>query len=316
MRDNKKSPSILETNLMYLSVALLLITLGSKAQSREIYTGLLITEYLIILLPILLYLKLKDYSIVHNLKLNKISFKQAVLILFIVMFSYPVAVFFNFIGITILSKFIQIRPTTVPIPSTWKQFLVGFLVIGLTPGICEEIMFRGMIMGSYESLGKRKAIIYSAILFGLFHFNAQNLFGPIYLGILFGIIAYKTNSLFSTILGHTVNNTIALTIGYIIDNIGKKNEPSIELMPQIAVMLSSLLVLGIVALLFGFLVYRLIKLLPNNDENEILEINGFVSGEFLIEDMNMKKGLSIAESIPIFLVVFIFIIINYKYLFI
>lgn len=313
--NNKKSPSILETNLIYLAIALLLITLGSKAQYREIYTGLLITEYLIVLLPILLYLKLKDYSIGHNLKLNKISFKQAILILFIVIFSYPIAVFFNFIGIMILSKFIYIKPNSVPIPSTWEQFLIGFLVIGLTPGICEEIMFRGMVMSSYESLGRKKAIIYSAVLFGLFHFNAQNLFGPIYLGILFGIIAYKTNSLISTILGHTVNNTIALTIGYVIDNIGNK-EPTVELMPEMTVILSSLLVLGVVALLLGFIVYKLIKLLPDSNKNEIIEINSFFSGEFLIEDVNMKKGLSIKESIPIFLVVFIFVIINYKYLFI
>lgn len=313
--NNKKSPSILETNLIYLAIALLLITLGSKAQYREIYTGLLITEYLIVLLPILLYLKLKDYSIGHNLKLNKISFKQAIFILFIVIFSYPIAVFFNFIGIMILSKFIYIKPNPVPIPSTWEQFLIGFLVIGLTPGICEEIMFRGMVMSSYESLGRKKAIIYSAVLFGLFHFNAQNLFGPIYLGILFGIIAYKTNSLISTILGHTVNNTIALTIGYVIDNIGNK-EPTVELMPEMTVILSSLLVLGVVALLLGFIVYKLIKLLPDSNKNEIIEINSFFSGEFLIEDVNMKKGLSIKESIPIFLVVFIFVIINYKYLFI
>ncbi len=63
-------------------------------------------------------------------------------------------------------------------------------------------------------LERKKAIIYSAILFGIFHFNVQNLLGPIYLGLLFGIIAYKTDSIYPTIIGHTVNNTIALTIGY------------------------------------------------------------------------------------------------------
>ena len=99
MMRNKKSPSILEANVLYLIIALLLITLGASAQYKEVYTGLLITEYLIILAPALFYLKLSGYSLKSNLRLNKISFKQAILVMLIVVFSYPIALFFNFIEI-------------------------------------------------------------------------------------------------------------------------------------------------------------------------------------------------------------------------
>lgn len=175
MIENKKNPSILGTNILYLTIALLLITFGRKAQIGEVYTGLLITEYLIILMPILLYIKIRGYSIKEALRLNRISPKQSIYIVFIVMFSYPIAIFFNFIGIMILSKFGLVMPNPVPIPSTPNELLLGFFIIALTPGICEEVMFRGLIMNSYKSLGREKAIIYSAILFGMFHFNMQNL---------------------------------------------------------------------------------------------------------------------------------------------
>ena len=63
MIENKNNPSILETNVLYLIIALLLTTIGAYVQSKEVYTGLLITEYLIILLPTLSYLKINGYSI-------------------------------------------------------------------------------------------------------------------------------------------------------------------------------------------------------------------------------------------------------------
>ena len=40
MAGNKKTLSILETNILYLIIGLALITLGAKAQSKEVYTGL------------------------------------------------------------------------------------------------------------------------------------------------------------------------------------------------------------------------------------------------------------------------------------
>ncbi len=75
-------------------IAFLLISLGAKAQARELYTGLLITEYIIILLPSLLYLKLKGYYIKETLKLNSVDFKEIIISILLILFSYPVAVFF------------------------------------------------------------------------------------------------------------------------------------------------------------------------------------------------------------------------------
>lgn len=317
MLNDNKYPSVSEANVFYLLVGLMLITLGGIAQTREIYTGLLITEYLIILAPTVLYLKFKGYSIKDNLRLNKISFRQGILVVFIIIFSYPIAVFFNFIGITILNTFTQLRPNPVPIPSTIQEFLLGFFVIAFTPGICEEAMFRGLIMSSYKKFGKRKAIIYSAILFGVFHFNAQNLLGPIYLGLILGIIAYRTNSLFSTIIGHTVNNTIALVIGYLITNVGLSDlEGNAEISTlQSGEMIFSLLVLGIMALLFGFVVFKLLKLL-SEDKNDIRKINNFVEKKSLSKTINEKNNFNIQEVIPIILVIALFIYWNIKFIFI
>lgn len=315
MIENRKNPSILGTNILYLIIALLLITFGSMAQARELYTGLLITEYIIVLMPTLLYLKLRGYSIKEVLRLNRISLKQSIYIILIVVFSYPLAIFFNYIGIMILSKFGQVLPNTIPIPTNFNEFIISFLIIALTPGICEEAMFRGLVMSSYENLGSKKAIIYSAILFGMFHFNVQNLLGPIFLGIIFGIIALKTNSLFSTILGHTVNNTIALIIGYKLIDLEDLQGVSqtVDIMPQESIMVFTLIVLGIMALVFGLLLFKLIQSLPSS-RKEPTKLGNTYNDIFIKTRINRIK-MNMAETVPIWIFTLIFLIWNYRIFF-
>lgn len=89
----RESPTILESNILYLLIGLALITIGSIAQSIDIYIGLLITEYIIILIPILLYLKIKGYSIRKTLRIKNVSFKQIIYTLVIMLLSYPIGVF-------------------------------------------------------------------------------------------------------------------------------------------------------------------------------------------------------------------------------
>lgn len=306
MIKNKKSPSILETHILYLFTGLLLLTLGTYAQRKNLYVGLLITEYIIVLLPAVLFLKLKGYSFKENLRLNKITLKQVIITILIVIFSYPVAVFLNFIGITILSQFGELNANMIPLPSTLGEFIVSFLIIALTPGICEEIMFRGVIMSSYNRLGKKKAIIYSAIIFAIFHFNGQNLLGPIYLGILLGVMAYKTNSLYTVIIGHTVNNTIALTIGFFATQIGVEVGGAMSIVPGIAEFILAAGVLGLGALGFGYISYNLLTVLPES---------GIAGEEIIKDDANISSSVSLIEIVPIIIIVILFIFWNNMFLF-
>lgn len=305
MDNKRKNPSILETNIFYLVLGTLLIFLGGFVQSREIYSGLLITQYLIILLPTISYLKIRGYSLKNTLKLNKISIKQIVLIPLIVIFAYPVGAFLNYIFILFLSNFIKIRPAPIPIPSSSPEFILGLIVISLSPGICEEILFRGMVMSSYDKLGKKKAIIISSVLFGVYHFNLQNLLGPIFLGAIFGSIVYKTKSIYSSMIAHGFNNAIALTIGYFLlgkmDKIQIQSE-AIDISANSFATILSIIVGLIFSIVCASISYSLYKALPESKE----EIE-----EELIEDYNFRK----LDYIPLVGVLIIFIFYNYMFLF-
>ncbi len=298
-----KRPYIFEANLFYLLIGIALFLLGSLVQSREIYSGLLITEYIIILLPNLMYIKLRGLSIKETLRLNKISFKQTWYILLISIFSYPVAIFLNTLVLTILSFFGETIPSAVPIPDNPAMYFFALFVIALAPGICEEVMFRGTIMHAYGSIGKKKAIIYSALLFGLFHLNLQNFIGPTFLGIIFGITVYKTNSIFSSMLGHVLNNGIAMTIGYFAlraqDTI--EEVPAYEISYQLQLLIA-LAMFSVLALLSLFILIKLIKKLPK--------------GENIQEEESNFEDVKFTHYLPLLGIVILFVIININYLFI
>ncbi len=329
MRDRKK-PSIFEANLLFLVLGLALLTIGGIVQNRELYSGLLITEYILILLPCLLLLKIKGAPIKETLRLNKIGLRHIILSIFITIFTYPLAVFFQAIFIGILNIFKDMMPTTVPMPNNEIQYLISFFIIAITPGICEEVMFRGVIMDAYGSLGYRKSIIISAFLFGLFHFNLMNFVGPTILGLVFGIMVYKTNSIYSSIIGHTVNNGIALTIGFFLN----KYQEEIDSMLMEPVATSGTAFSGvssiIVPFIFLVLCLLLVKTLINqlepfdqvNEVKESFESNIHDKVNHAFEDFGNYEDISFRARVidrikyfPVVIVVFIFVLLNWLYFF-
>lgn len=294
------------------------MTLGSYAQSRGIYSGLLITEYVIILLPTIFFLKMRGYSLKKVLRLNKISFKQVLIIPFIVLFSYPIGVFFNYLMMIVINHFGKINPNPVPIPENTQEMVLGFIVVALSAGICEEVMFRGFVMKAYEKKGIKLGIMYSALLFGLFHFNIQNLLGPIFLGVLFGYIVYKTDTIFSSIIAHTANNAIALVLGMLITkNIDVEMAAEAAesgIISETTAMIIGAVGIGFVALICGIIVFFLLKLLPKAEKIQSEEIGVTQQVDIsLQEEPTSTNKESIISFIPIFIVLLIFCYITYEF---
>lgn len=208
--------SIYKTNLLYLMLAIIFVFIGGLTQDANIFFGLLVTEILIIALPSIMFVKLQGLNLKKVFRLNKIGVKNIVLTLLITIFTYPIAVFFQTIFVSVIDLLRPLNPDIVQLPVEISQipFLGAVFFVAILPGICEEIMFRGAILRAYEKIGIKRAIIMTSALFGMFHFNVINFVGPTILGIVFGIMVYRTNSIYSSMIGHTLNNSIALVLNY------------------------------------------------------------------------------------------------------
>ena len=302
--ESNKQLNILETNILYFLMAVLLLSVGTVVQTQSIISGLIITEYLLVLMPPLIYLLAKRIPIIKFLRLNKLRFKHGLLIIAITILSYPIALFFNLIVMTLLSTIGTIQQPPIPIASDLGEYFTLMAIIALSAGLCEEVFFRGMLMRGYESLGPIPAIFISAVLFGLFHFNIQNLAGPTVLGIIFGYLVYRTDSLFAGMIGHATNNGIAVTIGYLANVANNKflqqDLETIGQMPGTLQMALSTITIGVVALVTGLCAFALLRIIIKDTQKEREDR----------EEVSFNKP-SVWVYTPVFLTIIIFMYIGY-----
>lgn len=89
---------------------------------------------------------------------------------------------------------------------------LAVVAMALLAPIVEEMMFRGAIQGYLmrRCSNAWTGIIITAIIFGAIHMNPQQVVYATMLGIIFGWIYYRTRSLLPVIVGHVLNNSIAV----------------------------------------------------------------------------------------------------------
>ena len=134
--------------------------------------------------------------------------------------------------------------------------------------ICEELLCRGnMMRGILVQKGVVKAILWSAFIFALIHFNPWQAIPAFILGCFFGWIYYKTHSIWACIFMHFVNNATSAVMTLAFPEVGMDDT------------LSSLMGKGAYAALFFSalailcaIIYLLYKKLDNHDEAASFEV--------------------------------------------
>lgn len=83
------------------------------------------------------------------------------------------------------------------------------LVLALLPAVCEELAFRGFILSGFRQSGtKWRAIVWTALLFGLSHPILQQSLVSATLGIVIGLLAWNTGSLWPGAAFHFTHNAL------------------------------------------------------------------------------------------------------------
>ncbi len=213
---DRKGFSLSEANgLMVIAMALFL-TLGATFQARGFVSGILITEYLLIAAPVILYAVIRKKDLVATFRLRPIRWDESFRVITLGLFLVPTILAANVLMMALLSAFGKVFTQQMPTADSLASFLLLFFVMAITPAICEEIFFRGMMLDAYErATGPCMGAVLSALFFALFHFNPQNLLGPLILGIVFAYLVQLTGSILPAIIAHLTNNGVSVIMGYL-----------------------------------------------------------------------------------------------------
>ncbi len=101
----------------------------------------------------------------------------------------------------------------------WDLALIISGVVIAAPW-CEEFFFRGVLQHSLaEHRGRAlRAMIVTAFLFSLFHFDPVGFLARFELGMLFGWLFWRTGSIWPGALAHAANNGISTVIFFVSDS--------------------------------------------------------------------------------------------------
>jgi sodium transport system permease protein len=80
-------------------------------------------------------------------------------------------------------------------------------LMALTPAVCEEALFRGVILRGFAAkLPRLTSAVLTGLLFGLFHLDLWRILPTALLGVALSLIALETGSIIPSMLAHFANN--------------------------------------------------------------------------------------------------------------
>lgn len=99
----------------------------------------------------------------------------------------------------------------------YLELVLIAIVSVLLPAISEELMFRGLILGSLvQRTGEGTALFLQAFVFMLFHNDPAFMLPPFLAGLMLGLIRSRTQSLIPAIIAHiSLNTSLALLNVYL-----------------------------------------------------------------------------------------------------
>jgi membrane protease YdiL (CAAX protease family) len=200
---------------LFLTILILILVSSFHLSRYTVVNRILISEWLFIFTPCLVYFGLFRVRPSRDLKFLRISAKTATGI-----------VFASISGILLTGELVVLQNEFVRIPPEYLEMLreqfsipdsVSFplaaFAFAVSPAICEELLFRGIILQSLvRKVATPWAIILTGLLFGLFHLDPYRLLGTTVLGIIMGAIMIRAMSLLAPIFYHLVNNMIVLLV--------------------------------------------------------------------------------------------------------
>lgn len=138
------------------------------------------------------------------------------------------------------------------------DLFLNLLIVGILPGIGEELLFRGVIQKELYQRWQNPhlAIVVTAIIFSAFHFQVTGFIPKMIIGLVLGYAYYFSRNLMLAMFIHILNNSTATISLYLA---GGRIDP--ETIPAENVPISGVL---LSTLVFGWLMYYIQSLSHQN----------------------------------------------------
>ncbi|MDA0311276.1 MAG: ABC transporter permease subunit [Gemmatimonadetes bacterium] len=198
-------------------VALLYFYGGFQLQIRLGMGGLLAAEWTLLLLPAVLFVWLGGFDVRETLSLRRPNHRALAGAVLLIAGATPAAWLIGWLQshvIPIPWEFLEGLEELVTAESLPKLAWL-LLVLAVTPAICEETVFRGVLLGGTRSMEPWRVVLLNGIIFGVFHLSFETViqFLPTAsLGIVIAWAVWRTGSIWVGMIMHLLNNATIVVL--------------------------------------------------------------------------------------------------------
>jgi uncharacterized protein len=203
----QRLPSVRGVNLLLLISMVLNVTLGLLLQNFSIIWGTIGTELLLILLPALLYLLIARLSWRQTLQLRWPGWNVVLLTVFLAVGMWIIAIWWGGLAGKLIGYDLPTPPEFYP--KTLGAAVLLTSALALFAPVCEEVLFRGIVLRGYQRSGAARAIVASALLFAGFHLSGLRFVALLPMSLVLGFVAWRCRSLLVSIVLHAVYNGLS-----------------------------------------------------------------------------------------------------------
>jgi membrane protease YdiL (CAAX protease family) len=189
---------------LFLISLILVYTLGRMIQEQNLVVGLLITEIFFIFFPALLIIQFCKLDILEYFDIRKLNLTILIKTLMSALLSIVIII----VILIFMGLYFPIEPIQININDPILFMLIS---ISIAP-ICEEFMFRGGIQMILAAAGVKRAVIYTAAMFALFHGHLTRVPTTLIVGLVCGYLVVSTKSLYPAMGAHAVVNLVLLLL--------------------------------------------------------------------------------------------------------
>ncbi len=199
---------------MFTVVMLLIFYLATYFQGRDLISGLIITEYGLILVPVavwLWYTRVDLRAALHLAMPNTLSLVGTLLIAPAwVILSLQLGIWWNEV-LPFPKEFAEVMEKALGLNPDANVLWLLF-VIALSPAICEEALFRGPLISAFRGRLPNWLIVFGGgAAFGVFHLSIYRVFPTAMTGFVFTWLVLQTRSIVTSAIAHLIlNGTIIL----------------------------------------------------------------------------------------------------------
>jgi len=206
------TPSAAQAIGFIASVAVLFFYMGFPLQAGWGERGLLLSEWLLLLLPAFLFVRVAGFDVRETFSVRRPEGSHVAGALLLIAGAMPLGWFLAWAqGFVLPVPWDMLEGLEDLITAESPSRLLWLLaLLALTPAICEEAVFRGVLLAGIRGRGSAIRIaVFNGLVFGAFHISFESAFRFLptaWLGFILAWAVLSTRSIWVGVLMHFVNN--------------------------------------------------------------------------------------------------------------